>query len=71
MATSPTIAELCTFIKIMTVRHLGFLKMRSFKLSTFQRFNVRHRAKARRDRSNRCWDMAIFWFSKRRPSASL
>ena len=27
-----------------------------------QRANMRHRAKFRGDRSNRCWDMAIFRF---------
>jgi len=46
------------------VRHLGFLKIGSFSARILQRSKMRHRAKFRADRSNRCGDMAVYIFSK-------
>ena len=71
-----TIAELWrfnSFFKMVVFRHLGFFKVCFFKpwlMNTVQTVNVRH-AKVHGDWSNSYWDMAIFDFSKRRPSAIL
>jgi len=59
-----TAAELWWFNDIMAVRHLGFLEFDFYTISTVQRVNMRHNAKVRGDRSNRCWDMAILRFFK-------
>jgi len=40
---------------MVAVRHLGFLKIRFFEtVSRVQRVNLRHHAKIRGSRSNRC-----------------
>jgi len=41
-------------------RHLGLLNFPNFNSRSAQERKLRHRAKLPVDRSNRCWDMAIF-----------
>jgi len=43
-------------------RHLGFLEFRIFNCRRVKRVKLHHHAKFCGDRSNRCWEMAIFWF---------
>ena len=53
-------------------RHLEFLKFQNFKGCRIKRAKMRHRAKFRGDRSNRCLGMVIFFiFLRWRPSAML
>jgi len=42
------------------IRHLGFLKFAILPAGTVRKSSMRHCAKFRADRSNRCRDMAIF-----------
>jgi len=63
MAISQVVAELWRFFdfKDAAVRHLGFLKVRILTAGRVEKINVRHHAKFRADRSNRCF-MAIHLF---------
>ena len=61
-----------TFFKMATVRHLGFFKLNFWTFHSVRSSNVRQRAKFRRIRSNRCWNIAIYlFFSRWRPSTIL
>ena len=60
------------FFKMAAVRHLGFSKVRNFNCPhPSGRGKMRHHAKFCADGSNRCRDMAVFDFSRWRPSAIL
>jgi len=52
------------FFKMGAIHYLRFIKMELMTVCTVQRLNVRHCAKFWVDRSNCCWDMVIFRFSK-------
>jgi len=59
------------FFKTAAVRHLGFLKLETLTAHTLTRAKMHQYAKFCTDRSNRCGDMAVFNFSRWRPSAIL
>ena len=49
-----------TVIKMAAVRHLGFLKFKFLTVGAVKRPILDKRTKFRKDRSNRCGDIAIF-----------
>ena len=51
-----------SIFKMAAVRHLGFFKVRILTVGRAERANLRHLAKFRADRSNRCGDMTIYLF---------
>jgi len=53
------------------VRHLGFLKFNFTTVWEVKRPFLHQRTKYRKDRSNRCGDMAIFFIFKMAASAIL
>jgi len=59
------------FFKMAAVRHLGFSRVGNLTTHTLPRVKMRHHAKFCADRSNRCRDMAVYNFSRWRPSAIL
>jgi len=64
---SQMVAEIShlTFFNMAAVRHLGFKK------NDFWTFLTARKANMRRNRSNRCWNIAIYPFLRWRPSAIL
>ena len=59
------------FFKMAAVHHLGFSKVGNFNCPYPVGAKMRHHTKFCADRSNRCGDMAVFNFSRQRPSAIL
>jgi len=55
------------FFKMAGVRHLGFLKFNFLTVWEVERPTLHQRTKFRKDRSNRCGDIAIFVIFKCRP----
>ena len=49
-----------TVLKMAAVRHLGFVKFEFFYSRAVKRPILHQRTKFRKDRSNRCRDIAIF-----------
>ena len=61
------------FFKMVAVRHVEFWKVRFLRFGrpTVRSAHAHYLVKCGRNRSNSCWDMAIFRFSRWRPSAVL
>ena len=51
-----------TVFKMATVRHLGFVKFKFLTVGEVKRHILHQRTKFRKDRSNRCGDIAFFDF---------
>ena len=49
-----------TVVKIAAVRHLGFVKFKFLMVGAVKRSILQKHTKFRKDRSNRCGDIAIF-----------
>ena len=49
-----------TVFKMAAVRHLGFVKFESLTVGAVKKPILHQRTKFRKDRSNRCGDIAIF-----------
>jgi len=60
-----------TVVKMAAVRHLGFVKFEFFTVGAVKRPILHQRTKFRKDRSNRCVDIAIFVIFKMAAAAIL
>jgi len=60
-----------TVFKMAAVRHLGFVKFKFLTVGEVKRHILHQRTKFRKDRSNRCGDIAIFVIFKMAAAAIL